>query len=302
MNRIHFLPAFLTITCAALAADPAKLPQDPLEGPPLVTCKSYAIGDAKTGKLLWGFNENQTLKAASTTKIMCAYVVLRLAERNPAVLNETVTFSKIADDTSGSTSDIRVGEAVTVRELLYGLLLPSGNDAGVVFAEHFGPRLAPPEKPEGEPNSRTNFIAEMNRNAARLGMTQTTYHSAFGDGGDPYLTTSTRDLVMLTTQAMKMPHFGKYVNTAHHETDVRMPDGKPRHVKWDNTNTLLKIEGYDGVKTGWTTPAGHCLVASGHRGGDHLIIALLGSATTDARNADVRNLFRWAWRQLGHKD
>jgi D-alanyl-D-alanine carboxypeptidase (penicillin-binding protein 5/6) len=78
-------------------------------------------------------------------------------------------------------------------------------------------------------------------------------------------------------------------------------DGYRREVVWNNTNKLLGIEGYAGIKTGTTTPAGCCLAACGERGGRGLIVVVLGSTSTEARYADARNLFRYAWRSLGVK-
>ena len=120
-----------------------KRPADPLDGPPFVTARTWAIADGKTGEVLWGHDEAKPVDIASTTKIATALVITRLAAKDPAVLNETVTFSERADQTTGSTSGVRAGERLSVRELLYGLLLPSGNDAAVAFAEHFGGRLKP---------------------------------------------------------------------------------------------------------------------------------------------------------------
>ena len=117
-----------------------KHPADPLTGPPFVTCKSWAIGNAETGKILWGHDEDEPRDMASTTKIMTAFLITSLAEKDDSVLNETVTFSQRADDTIGSTAGVRAGEKLSVGELLYGLLLPSGNDASVALAEHFGER------------------------------------------------------------------------------------------------------------------------------------------------------------------
>ncbi len=127
-----------------------KRPADPLDGPPFVTARTWAIADGKTGEVLWGHDEAKPVDIASTTKIMTALVIPRLAAKDPAVLNETVTFSERADQTIGSTSGVRTGERLPVRELLYGLLLPSGNDAAVAFAEHFGGRLKPAaDSPDG---------------------------------------------------------------------------------------------------------------------------------------------------------
>jgi D-alanyl-D-alanine carboxypeptidase len=108
-------------------------------------------------------------------------------------------------------------------------------------------------------------------------------------------------LAALAHAAMKDERFRQYVATRRHECAVTTPDGGKRTVTWSNTNKLLDVEGYEGVKTGTTTPAGNCLVACGSRGEDRLIVVVLGSTATDGRYVDARNLFRWAWRERGHK-
>jgi len=277
-----------------------KQPADTLIGPPFVTCKAWAIGDATTGKLLWGFHEDEARDMASTTKIMTAFLVTRLVERDAAVLDETITFSKRADDTIGSTAGVRVGEKVSVGELLYGLLLPSGNDASVALAEHFGKRLTAGGKASGG-DSYDQFITAMNRTAKELGMDYSGFENPNGLTA-PQHKTSPRDLLTLSTLAMRQPLFRKIVGTVEHGCTIVGPDGKRRNLVWRNTNRLLRTEGYGGVKTGTTSAAGSCLVAHCTRGEKSLLVVLLGSSSTDARYADSRNLFRWAWQQLGNKD
>ncbi|WP_437202517.1 D-alanyl-D-alanine carboxypeptidase family protein [Planctomicrobium sp. SH664] len=282
------------------AAD--KAPPDDLSGPPFVSARNWAIADGKTGELLWGHREAEPVKAASTTKIMCAYVVLRLAEKDPGVLEEMVTFSPLADATTGSTADIHAGESLPVRECLYGLLLPSGNDAGNALAEHFNDRLQPPTGVVGAATSRSNFIAEMNRHATQLGMKETVYRSPFGDGGTrDDRTTSPRDLLKLAHTAMQIPRFRDYVGTVEHTSTVRNSAGESRQITWKNTNQLLGIQGFDGIKTGTTPQANACLVSSGHRGEDHLLVVVLGSETSSGRYLDSQNLYRWAWLKRGHQ-
>ncbi len=123
----------------------AKEPADSLSGPPFVSCHAWGIADGRTGELLWGAAVDDPRKSASTTKMMCACVILDLARTNPGILDEVVTFSQLADDTTGSTAAVRAGESLSVRECLYGLLLPSGNDAGNALAQHFNDRCAPPD-------------------------------------------------------------------------------------------------------------------------------------------------------------
>jgi len=275
--------------------------------PPAVTARAWAIADGKTGRLLGGFEADEPRKAASTTKMMCALVILQLAQREPGVLEEVVTFSPLADATPGSTSGVQAGESVPVRDCLYGLLLPSGNDAGNALAEHFNARFAPPDErmlaaglARTNLASRVNFIAEMNRTARRLGLTQTIYRLPYGDGGtSDDRTTTARDLTRLAWHGMRMPAFRRYVGTRRYECTVRRPDGRCRVVVWENTNQLLGTDGYDGIKTGTTTSAGCCLVASGHRGKAHLLSAVLGAKEGADRYTDTRALFEWAWEQRG---
>lgn len=303
------MKCFLRSACAFLMIQTclvASAAEEDLNTPPVVTAKSWAIVDAKTGTLLWGDLADEPRKAASTAKMMCALVVLQMAEKDPSVLEEWVTFSKVASSTPGSTAGIKAGEKVKVRDCLYGLLLPSGNDAGNALAEHLNARLAGPDEAmlkAGMDNptlkSRVNFIAEMSRVARQTGMTKTVYRSAYGDGGtDKDLTTTASDLCRLAVKAMSLETFRTCVRTRHHEAVVRTGAKSTRQVTWENSNALLALDlGYDGIKTGLTNQAGHCLVASAHRGGDHLYGVVLGSSSADGRYADMRNLFRWAWKQ-----
>src|SRR5690606_18389437 len=124
---------------------PEKEPADEPDGLPFVTCRGWVVADAASGEVIGGDNLDTHLENASTTKLMTAWLVLRLAAEDPSVLEETAGVSQRAADTPGSTAKLEAGERLSVKDLLYGLLLPSGNDASVVIAEHFGGRFAPPE-------------------------------------------------------------------------------------------------------------------------------------------------------------
>jgi serine-type D-Ala-D-Ala carboxypeptidase (penicillin-binding protein 5/6) len=268
-----------------------RAPAEKLTDPPPVTCKAWAIADGKTGKLLSHKNGDKPLDIASTTKMMTAYIVTELARKDPKVLDEVVTYSVRADNTPGSTSGLLAGERATVREVLYGLMLPSGNDASVALAEHFGNRLSSNEK--GDPLDA--FVAEMNRTAKRLGMKETHYRNPHGLTVKDHKS-SARDLAKLAFTAMQNPLFRRYVGTRQHGTTVTGLGGYRRNVVWRNTNQLLKIDGYSGVKTGTTTAAGACLVSYGERNGQSRIVVVLGAVASPARYTDARNLFRWAWK------
>ena len=291
------------LLCLFLTA--ASHGEEPLAAPPLVSAKAWAIADGATGQFLWGGNADEPLKTASTTKTMCAHVVLRLVAKDPKVLSEKITFSKLAAGTGGSACEIEEGEQVSVLDGLYALMLPSGNDMGNAFAEHFNGRFAPPDASSPPEIStpayatRANFITEMNRIAASLSLKQTKYRSAFGDGGGASdVTTSARELLVVAHAAMQDPLFRKVVSTERYIAKVQTPDGAQREYTWQNSNKLLALPGYNGVKTGTTITAGSCLVASGHHSGKHLLVAVIGSTTDNGRYLDTRNLFRWAWREI----
>jgi D-alanyl-D-alanine carboxypeptidase (penicillin-binding protein 5/6) len=281
-----------------------KKPADELDGPPIVSSKVWAVADGETGKLLAGCDENKPVDIASTTKIMTAYLVLKYAQQHPEVLDETLTFSKRADETIGSTAEVRAGEEIQVRELMYGLMLPSGNDASVALAEHFGKRLAPggdADKIDSPRQAYNAFVEAMNEAADELDMDNAHYENTHGLTDEKHKA-SAADLVKLTLAAQKLPQFCEITSTPQRGATVKGPGGYERNVLWKNTNHLLEIEGYDGVKTGTTSAAGACLVSSGTRGDDSLIVVVLGATSGDSRYVDTRNLFRWGWQQLAEDE
>lgn len=295
------VPDPATVNAEVLPQEP---PDDP-SAPPLVTAAAWIVADAQSGQVIGGHNERQRRDFASTTKIMTAYLVLRLAQKSPELLDETLTFSKRADQTPGSTSGLRHGERAPVREILYGLMLPSGNDASVALAEHFGGRFDPAPPPPADPQSTTppapiddspygRFVAEMNRTAAALGMTDTQYANPHGLTDKQHLS-SARDQFLLARAALELPLFREVTSTRRRGATVMGPGGYQRNVVWKNTNKLLDIQGYGGVKTGTTDAAGACLVSHGTREGKTLIVVVLGCTSSDARYFDTRHLYRWAW-------
>ena len=292
ITRVPAVPAPAVINKQKLP----KTPADSLNGTPFVTCKAWAIADGKTGKLLWGKDQNKPLDMASTTKIMTAYLVLGLAQNRPEILNETITFSRRADETRGSTAGVQAGESLSAKELLFGLLLPSGNDASVALAEHFGNHFDA-DRSVRKATHFQRFIIQMNRRAQQLGMVQTRFANPHGLTAEDHHTTAS-DLLRLAHQAMQLPLFREYVSTRQHGCTLTDQAGKQRNVVWKNTTRLLATEGYLGVKTGTTTAAGACLVSAAQRGDRQLLMVVLGSSSSDARYTDSRNLYRWAWRQL----
>lgn len=275
-------------------------PPDAISGPPFVSAKAWAIGEAKTGKILWHDKGDDRRDFASTTKSMTAWIVLRETARSPEILDSIIVFSSAADRTPGSTSGLKTGEKISVGELLFGLMLPSGNDAAVALAEFLGPRFIPENDSPEANRPVARFVAQMNRTAREIGMKQTRYANPHGLPDNDHLSTAA-DQVLLAAKVMQDERFRQYVQTRQHAVKVEGTGGYTRNVVWRNTNKLLEITGYAGVKTGTTDAAGACLVSFGRHGDDELIVVVLGSSSNESRYVDTRNLFRWAWLQTGHQ-
>ena len=245
--------------------------------PPPVTATSALVVDLDSGQTLYSRNSEDGLPPASTVKIMTALVTLQRAN-----LDDVVQISARAAGAEGSRMGLASGEKLTVRDLLYGLLLPSGNDAAVALAEHVA-------------GSEEAFVELMNSTASGLGLAGT--HFTSSDGMDsPGETVSAADLVALTRAALAYPVFSEI---------VAAPAASVAGRKLVNTNQLLStFPGADGVKTGTTDAAGECLVASVTRDGHRLLVVLLGSQD---RYGEASALLSWAnggwqWRSVSLPD
>lgn len=286
------LPLTIPVEASCFGADAPDVAPIPAG----IAAKAWAILDGKTGKPLWGFHDAEARPIASTTKIMTAWIILQWAEKNPKLLDEEIRFSERAAAVRGSSCRLKIGDRLPVRELLYGLLLPSGNDAAVALAEHFGPRLHSGKSVKED--SVRLFVAEMNRQAKSLKLGETNFLDPNGLSRNQ---ASARDLAVLTWHAMQNRRFREYVKTRVHECEILGEADTKHRVTWKNTNRLLEDSRCDGVKTGTTNAAGACLVASAHQHADHLIVVVLGSTKGDGRYEDARKLLDWAWEQRRSK-
>ena len=211
------------------------------------------------------------------------------------MLDETITFSRRADETVGSSATVRVGESLSVREGLYGLMLPSGNDMAVAMAEHFGSRLRAPGVSEDQ-DPLESFVDAMNREALRLGMTGTQYQNPHGLTVKDHHSTCA-DLLKLSRAALESTLLKSIVKTRQRGCELTGAAGYTRNIVWKNTNQLLATDGYFGLKTGTTDAAGACLVSCSQRDSRSLIVIVLGASGSPARYSDSQNLHRWGWQQ-----
>jgi len=240
---------------------------------PTLNSRAAIIYDRTTKKVIWGKNEDEKRAMASTTKIMTAIVVLENCN-----LSDTVLVSKKAANTGGSRLKINTGDKITVNDLLYGLMLRSGNDAAVALAEYVGKDI------EG-------FATLMNKKAKELHLENTNFVTPHGLDDQNHYTTA-YELAKITDYALNNKKFCEIVNTKN--ATIRI-NGIPRTIT--NTNELLGVlGGVDGVKTGFTGEAGRCLVTSCTRNGNQIITIVLGADTKKQRTADSIKLIEYAFK------
>jgi D-alanyl-D-alanine carboxypeptidase (penicillin-binding protein 5/6) len=266
-------------------------PADEPSGMPIVSCKAWAIADAKTGELLGGNRQEEALDIASTTKMMTALLLAQEIKSDPKLLDERVVFSKLADETPGSSSTVRAGESISLRDAFYGLMLPSGNDAAVALAQWYGLRKGAQDK---KVDPLVIFIDAMNQTAKDLGMKDSVFRNPHGIT-HPEHKSSCSDLVILARELMKYPLVMEIVQTRRYSCLVQGQEGYTRRLVWSNSNQLLDRQGYTGIKTGTTDAAGACLVSLGQHQEFETIVVVLGASGSAARYSDSRNLHRWAW-------
>jgi serine-type D-Ala-D-Ala carboxypeptidase (penicillin-binding protein 5/6) len=229
---------------------------------PPVRAPAAILEDLDTGQILFEKRPNMRRPIASLTKIMTAMVTLRSAK-----LSEVAVASARADAAGGSELGLRPGERAAVKDLLYALLLQSSNDAAVALAEHVA-------------GSVEAFVGRMNERAEEMGLRNTRFFSPNGLDDRGYSTA--RELAAITRAAYAFPSFGRIARTR--MWAVPSPAGPARHIQ--NRNALLWLyEGAIGVKTGFTTPAGHCLVAAARRG-DRALMAVVLQDPADVQMFD----------------
>lgn len=225
--------------------------------PPQTYAKAACLIDGKSGAVLYEKSSNLHLPMASTTKIMTALVVL---ERLP--LDAVVTVPKEATLVEGSSIYLRENEKITVKELLYGLLLESGNDAAHTLAV-----AAAGDIP--------SFAALMNQKAAALGLCDTHFENPHGLSADGHYTTA-YELARITAEAMKNEFFRTTVATKKHISPSL--DGELTRYFFNHNKLLRLYDGAVGVKTGFTKAAGRCLVSAAEKDGSLFIAVTLDDA------------------------
>ena len=239
---------------------------------PALNSRIAVAYDRKSGNVIWGKNENKRSAMASTTKIMTSILLIENAD-----LNQTIEVSAKAGGTGGSRLGLKKNDKITMRDLLYGLMLKSGNDAAVAIAENVG-------------GSVEGFAEMMNNKAKELNLENTHFVTPHGLDNPEHYTTAV-ELAKLADYALKNETFAKVVNTKTYTVTI---NGYPKTIS--NTNELLgNIEGVNGVKTGFTNNAGRCLVTSVNRNGFEIITVVLQADTKKFRGSDSIKLINYVY-------
>jgi len=240
-----------------------------------LNARSCIVLDRLSKKIIYGKKEYNKVKMASTTKIMTAIIVIENYD-----LNKTIQVSKKAASTGGSRLGLKAGDKITVNDLLYGLMLCSGNDAAVALAETVG-------------ESIQGFSNLMNEKAKKLGLNNTHFESPHGLDSDQHYTTA-YELALLTNYALNNSTFLNIVGTKRYTVTI---NGNPKNLI--NTNELLGIlNGIYGVKTGFTNGANRCLVTACKRGNIDVICVVLGCDTKKFRTQDSIKLIEYTFKNF----
>jgi D-alanyl-D-alanine carboxypeptidase (penicillin-binding protein 5/6) len=253
-----------------------------------VQARSAAVENAVTGRLLWSRAENTERPMASITKVMTAFLVIRAGDldRTITVPAAVVSYVRKYD---ASNAGLRPGDRLTARQLLYGLLLPSGADAAYTLAQAYGPGIGA-------------FVRKMNATAKLMGMTRT--HFSNFDGlpwPTPYANYSTAaNLLTLGRTVMRSAAFRSIVD----QRSYRITVGSGHHAYlWRNLNPLLAhYPGAIGIKPGYTGAAGQCLLFEATRNGHSVIGVTLDSpgSITTVNSADATRVLNWAFSLPGY--
>lgn len=276
------------LTTFTFADDIDELPEDEnlieevsteVSEEPKVYSRSAIVFDRNTKSILYEKDINTKRAMASTTKIMTCIIILENGN-----LNDTVKISQKSANTGGSRLGLKKNDSITVKDLLYGLMLRSGNDAAVALAEYMS-------------GSIEEFANLMNEKAKTLGLTNTHFATPHGLDDENHYTTA-YELALLTDYALNNSTFSKIVNTKNYPITI---NGYSKVL--NNTNELLGyLNGVNGVKTGFTGNAGRCLVTSCVRNNFNIITIVLGADTKKIRTTDSIHLIEYAYNNFEQKN
>ena len=244
--------------------------------PPSLAVKAYLLTDFNSGTIIATHKKDERVEPASLTKIMTAYVTFDAIQQGHLKLDQTLPVSEKAWKVEGSKMFIEPNKPVTVDELLHGMIIQSGNDASITLAE-------------GVAGSEEQFAQMMNKQATKLGMTNTRYMNATGLPDKAHFTTA-NDLAILATALIRdfpLEYRRLYSVKEYSYNKITQP----------NRNRLLWLDAnVDGMKTGHTESAGYCLISSAKRGDTRMISVLLGAVSEAMRASESQKLLNYGFQ------
>ena len=244
---------------------------------PELNLKGYILIDPTTNTIIAESNSDGFIEPASMTKVMTAYVVADQIENDLISINDEVLISEKAWKMGGSKMFIEVDKKVSILDLLKGIIIQSGNDAAVAIAEYVG-------------GTEDGFVDLMNAYAASLGMNNTLFMNSTGLPNENHLTTA-EDLAILTSNFItKFPEIYSLFKEKEFEY------GGISSNKLNRNKLLWRDKTSDGVKTGYTSSAGYCLIGSAKRGNMRLITVVAGSDSANNSFSDTQRLLEYGFR------
>ncbi|AGE63996.1 D-alanyl-D-alanine carboxypeptidase [Bacillus subtilis XF-1] len=242
--------------------------------------KSAVLIERDTGKVLYNKNSNERLAPASMTKIMTMLLIMEALDKGKIKMSDKVRTSEHAASMGGSQIFLEPGEEMTVKEMLKGIAIASGNDASVAMAEFIS-------------GSEEEFVKKMNKKAKELGLKNTSFKNPTGLTEEGHYS-SAYDMAIMAKELLKYESITKFTGT--YEDYLRENTDKKFWLV--NTNRLIKFyPGVDGVKTGYTGEAKYCLTASAKKGNMRAIAVVFGASTPKERNAQVTKMLDFAFNQ-----
>ncbi|MEC3613840.1 D-alanyl-D-alanine carboxypeptidase DacF [Bacillus stercoris] len=265
----------LTITPSAFAKQDGKRTSELAH-----EAKSAVLIERDTGKVLYNKNSNERLAPASMTKIMTMLLIMEALDKGKIKMSDKVRTSEHAASMGGSQIFLEPGEEMTVKEMLKGIAIASGNDASVAMAEFIS-------------GSEEEFVQKMNKKAKELGLKNTSFKNPTGLTEEGHYS-SAYDMAIMAKELLKYESITKFTGT--YEDYLRENTDKKFWLV--NTNRLIKFyPGVDGVKTGYTGEAKYCLTASAKKGNMRAIAVVFGASTPKERNAQVTKMLDFAFSQ-----
>lgn len=240
--------------------------------------KSAIIIEESTGKILYEDNAHEKRAMASMTKIMTMLLIMENLDKGNIKLTDEVYISKNASGMGGSQIFIEEGDYITVEDLLKGIAVGSANDASVAMAEYIG-------------GTEENFVSMMNKKAKNLGLVNTSFKNSHGLDENEHYTTA-YEMAIMAKELLKYKEILKY--TSIYEDYLIRDNGEKFWLV--NTNKLIRFyKGIDGLKTGYTEKAGHCLTATMEKNGMRVITVVMESGSTENRSSDTVSLMEYAF-------